>query len=221
MRYFLDTEFVEDGETIMPISLALVRENGDSLYLEYDFDEAKAEAHDFVSENVLPHLAGQERYTRDDVRDRILSFVGDAERPEFWAYYASFDWVVFCQTFGTMGDFPSLYPWVCFDLMQHYTLSGRPCPMPPQPKRQHHALADAQWNLLFFQQIQKGIQFRADVQGGNCHHPQVMVMGREDVGGQRFPVKWCQACGAIALDTEHSEGGWMPPETWRGVPRAD
>ncbi len=221
MRYFLDTEFVEDGETIMPISLALVRESGSYLYLEYDFDEAKAEAHDFVRENVLPHLRGQERYTQAQARERILHFLGRDKQLEFWAYFASYDWVFFCQNFGSMMDLPLHYPKMCFDLMQYYLLNDRPCPMPTQPVNQHDALADAQWNLLFFKQIQNGIQLRADVQGGNCPHSQVIVMGREEVGGRRFPIKWCQACGAIALDTEHSEGGWMPPETWRGLTRAD
>jgi hypothetical protein len=163
VRYFLDTEFVEDGETIMPISLALVEDTPPGcrqreLYLEFDFDQEKAEAHDFVRENVLPHLAGQERYTRDQAARRIKEFVlRPGERPQFWAWYASYDWVLFAQIFGPMHLLPDGLPHLCMDLQQLWLTSGRRCPMPPQPANQHHALADARWNLHFFRQIQASI----------------------------------------------------------------
>jgi len=162
VRYFLDTEFVEDGETIMPISLALVQETAvgvhRELYLEYQFDEEKAEAHDFVRENVLPHLRGQERYTRAQAAERIQHFtLRPGEQPEFWAYFASYDWVLLCQTFGTMLGMPHGMPHLCMDLMQFWMLRGRPCPRPPMPENAHDALADARWNLDFFRQIQASL----------------------------------------------------------------
>lgn len=60
MRYFLDTEFYEDGQTITPISLALVRENGSSLYVEFPFDRTKIPSDHFVTKHVLPHLRAPE-----------------------------------------------------------------------------------------------------------------------------------------------------------------
>jgi len=138
MKYFLDTEFVEDGETIMPISLALVREDGRELYIEFKHDEDKARAHDFVRENVLPHLRGQEQYTREEAQRVIKSFMG-LDRPpmgiprrnsgkgiEVWAYFADYDWVLFCQVFGPMVDLPEGCPMFCMDLMQWWTQLGRP-----------------------------------------------------------------------------------------------
>jgi hypothetical protein len=38
--------------------------------------------------------------------------------PEFYAYYADYDWVVFCQLFGTMMDLPKGFPMYCIDLKQ-------------------------------------------------------------------------------------------------------
>ncbi|KKK91772.1 hypothetical protein LCGC14_2709590, partial [marine sediment metagenome] len=40
------------------------------------FDEAKAACRDFVRQNVLPHLQGQERHTREQAAERILDFLG-------------------------------------------------------------------------------------------------------------------------------------------------
>lgn len=159
--YFIDTEFVEDGETIMPISIAIVpldrrRRN---LYLEFDFDQEKAEAHDFVRENVLPHLRGQERYSRPQAASAILSYLGIPGHPaesknyiEFWAYYADYDWVLFCQIFGTMVNLPKGLPHLCFDLEQVWRLHARPRGgvKPPQPENAHDALADAMWNREFY-----------------------------------------------------------------------
>lgn len=159
--YFMDTEFVEDGKTIMPISLALVPldRRRRSLYLEFDFDMGKAEAHDFVRENVLPQLAGQERYTRKQAASRIADYLGFNPHPaqskdaiEIWCYYASFDWVLFCQVFGDFMGLPEGCPRICFDLQQLWLLHARPAgaARPPQPHNVHHALADAEWNREFY-----------------------------------------------------------------------
>ncbi len=46
-------------------------------------------------------------------------------RPEFWAYYADYDWVVLCQLFGTMMDLPAHWPMFCMDIKQLWRLSRR------------------------------------------------------------------------------------------------
>lgn len=38
--------------------------------------------------------------------------------PEFYGYYADYDWVVFCWMFGTMMDLPNGFPMYCKDLKQ-------------------------------------------------------------------------------------------------------
>lgn len=162
IRYFLDTEFHEDGETIMPISLALVREDSASLYIEFEFDEERACANDFVCANVLPHLLGRERHNKSQAKAAILDFLGLPQHPaeskkdiEFWAYYADYDWVVLCQIFGTMMDLPKPLPMFCLDLQQWYWQLG--CPKgvrPPKPLKAHNALADADWNLSFYKRLE-------------------------------------------------------------------
>jgi len=39
-------------------------------------------------------------------------------QPDFYAYYSAYDWVVFCQLFGTMNDIPKGFPMFCYDLKQ-------------------------------------------------------------------------------------------------------
>lgn len=44
---------------------------------------------------------------------------------EFYAYYADYDWVVFCWLFGTMMDLPKGFPMYCIDLKQMYDEAQR------------------------------------------------------------------------------------------------
>jgi len=55
MKFWLDTEFIEDGKTIDLLSIGIVREDGQEYYaVSLDADWSKAG--DWVKENVLPHL---------------------------------------------------------------------------------------------------------------------------------------------------------------------
>jgi hypothetical protein len=145
-RYFLDTEFVEDGRTIMPISIGVVSSSGREFYAEFDFDEGKAMAHDFVRENVLPHLREAERLAPKAVADALLRFIGDDPCPEFWAWYGAYDWVLVCQMFGTMMDLPRHFPMFVHDLKALCSQLGIVgSQLPLQPASAHCALADARW----------------------------------------------------------------------------
>lgn len=97
--------------------------------------------------------------------------------PEFYAYYADYDWVVFCWLFGRMIDLPKGFPKYCKDLKQLLDHIQETKPnvqrigwsevksrklnikdafkiklMDSYPKQdnEHNALADAKWNLKLF-----------------------------------------------------------------------
>ncbi len=56
MKYFIDTEFIEDGKTIDLVSIGIVAEDGRELYLQsVEFDPSKAS--EWVQENVFPNLS--------------------------------------------------------------------------------------------------------------------------------------------------------------------
>lgn len=139
MKYWFDTEFIEDGNTIDLLSIGIVSEDGRELYLEPHCDRSRAS--DWVKQNVLPHLSG-DVMPRHEVADAIMEFVGD--QPEFWAYYADYDWVALCQLFGTMMDLPKGWPMYCRDVQQLCDDLGNP-KLPERASTEHHALADAKW----------------------------------------------------------------------------
>ncbi len=153
MRYFIDTEFSERGphQAIDLISIGIVAEDGREFYaVSTEFREK--DCNPWVRENVLPHLLGKVRVgigqaTLAEIRVAILQFC-DSEKygkPEFWGYYADYDWVVFCQIFGAMIDLPKGWPMYCRDIKQLCDQLGNP-QLPKQDSIEHNALFDAQWN---------------------------------------------------------------------------
>ena len=159
MKIFLDTEFIEDGKTIELISIGLAREDGKSYYAELD-DCDLSRADEWVSSNVLPHLSGN-KISRHVLAQEIIAFVG--ESPEFWAYYADYDWVALCQIFGRMIDLPPTWPMYCRDLKQWADdLKIQKQEFPPQIGFEHNALADAEWNLRLYNYLRSTT--RLDVQ---------------------------------------------------------
>lgn len=143
MKIWFDTEFIEDGKTIDLISIGMIREDGKKLYLENsECDYSKASQ--WVRDNVLNKLPlYQVKYTRKWIAESIKEFSG--EKPEFWAYYADYDWVVLCQLFRTMMNLPQGWPMYCRDVKQLCDLVGNP-KLPKQNKEdEHHALNDAKW----------------------------------------------------------------------------
>jgi hypothetical protein len=57
--------------------------------------------------------------TRDyEIEQPIAVKYSEIKNPEFYAYYADYDWVVFCWLFGKMIDLPKGFPMYCNDLKQ-------------------------------------------------------------------------------------------------------
>jgi len=92
-------------------------------------------------------------------------------KPEFYAYYADYAWVVFCQLFGTMMDLPKGFPMYCNDLkqtldekasrstifgtfevgLQKLTTDERY----PKQTNEHNALTNARWNYELYKFLNK------------------------------------------------------------------
>lgn len=92
--------------------------------------------------------------------------------PEFYGYYADYDWVVFCSLFGRMIDLPKGFPMYCNDLKQmldeksdnydsHFSNGNESLDTKiswvknmdgyPKQENEHNALADARWNLNLYE----------------------------------------------------------------------
>lgn len=98
------------------------------------------------------------------------------EAIEFYAYYADYDWVVFCWLFGKMMDLPNGFPMYCKDLKQemdrkvrnagncideksfnyHLEYCKNLANFPKQdPSKSHNAIEDARWNKKLYEFLNK------------------------------------------------------------------
>jgi len=160
MKYFLDTEFIDNGTTIPLISIALVCEDGREFYAENSSADL-SKAGEWVKANVLPLLWSRSAdkrkanlWSRDggaggfmaheEIGSEIRLFIPEGDKPQFWGYYSAYDWVVFCQLFGTMMDLPDGFPMYCRDIKQWGDQLGSP-DLPKQNGTEHNALEDARW----------------------------------------------------------------------------
>lgn len=153
MNQFFDTEFMENGpdHPIHLISIGMVNADGDAYYAINE--EAPVElANAWVQKNVLPMLDLRFSKPRKRIRSDLLEFAGND--PIFWGYYADYDWVVLCQLFGAMVNLPKGWPMYCRDLKQWCDALGNP-KLPKQTSKEHHALADAHWNMQVHEFLSK------------------------------------------------------------------
>lgn len=170
-RYSLDTEFRATGSTIDLISVGLVCEDGREIYrVCADFDQAAVARDGWLREHVWRHLplrpcpwwhlrlcntggAGHldtshpDVASRTQIADQIAAFLG-GEEAQVWADYGAYDFVAVSGLWGALSDKPAGWPWHVMDLRQEIKRLGlTPDQLPPSLGRQHHALADAYWNL--------------------------------------------------------------------------
>lgn len=156
MRYFYDTEFIEDGHTIELISIGVVAEDGREYYaVSTEFDPERAGS--WVRTHVLPKLpppASQLWRSRQQIRLDLEEFlrIDGTDSIELWAWVGAYDHVALCQLWGPMTALPPTVPRFTRELRQLW--EDRGCPrMPPRPRYVHDALVDARDQLRRFRLI--------------------------------------------------------------------
>lgn len=108
---FFDTEFTHlDPKKGELLSLGLVKETGEELYIEFP-QPAKDTMHPWVIEHVLPYLSG-ESISREEAREKINSFFG-SEKPYVMAYVNQFDAMYWYELFGDPQKHPAF--WIPLD----------------------------------------------------------------------------------------------------------
>ena len=152
MRYFYDTEFIEDGSTIELVSIGIVAEDGREFYaVSNEFDASRA--NEWVRDNVLSKLPRAShpawkplRQIREEAHACLAAGRGV---PELWAWVGAYDHVVFAQLWGDMSGLPKDLPRYTRELKQYWQMAGRPR-LPKVPDDNHDALVDARHNLRKF-----------------------------------------------------------------------
>lgn len=100
---FIDTEFTDlDPLTGELLSVALIKPNGEELYIELPYT---ADPHPWVKEHVLPFLSGQTT-TKEDAVTKIRKFIGDS-KPHLMAYIVQLDAVYWYDLFGSAQSHPA------------------------------------------------------------------------------------------------------------------
>lgn len=159
MRYFYDTEFIEDGEYIDLVSVGVVAEDGREFYaVSTEFDPTQAGP--WVRKNVLnqlPPRSDSAWMDRATLRKKLYEFLlpghtpgqrlSASERPELWAWVGAYDHVVIAQLWGDMSQLPPEMPRFTRELKQLWEMAGRPR-LPEPPTNAHDALADARFNVV-------------------------------------------------------------------------
>lgn len=152
MRYFYDTEFIENGSTIELVSIGVVAEDGREYYaVSTEFNSSAASQ--WVARNVLPLLPNPSDpawKSRSVIRQELLEFLTAADnKPELWAWVGCYDHVVLAQLWGDMTGLPRTIPRFTRELKQYWEFAGKPA-LPSTPVGNHDALIDARHNLVKF-----------------------------------------------------------------------
>lgn len=148
MKIWYDTEFIEDGLTIEPISIGMVREDGATLYrindseavaargcgLEWIYEEVMTKLPYTLVANVeyrtvvpLPNEAHPDFIafgSIDQIAQEVEDFIASTPSPELWADYAAYDHILLAQLFGPMIELPSEIPMFTHEFRTLMRLKG-------------------------------------------------------------------------------------------------
>jgi hypothetical protein len=169
MRFWYDTEFLEDGRTIDLISIGIVAEDGAEYYaVNEDITSGRLlrriKRSEWLMANVVPSLPR----LHGDLRMQLGSWLFDYRSPlvkaperiarevmeflrrgqsgqdvaELWADYGAYDHVALCQLWGSMVDLPMYIPMYTNDIQQEARRLAV-TDLPQQSEGLHNAIADA------------------------------------------------------------------------------
>jgi hypothetical protein len=177
VKYFYDTEFLEDGKTIELISIGIVRDDGFTYYaVNADMPVERIIRNDWLMKNVAPSLPGRKPappiagsdmwYWNLDKGDVAVKphwvianevrhfFEQGADGVELWADYSAYDHVALAQLWGRMIDLPKGMPMYTHEFQQKLEDLGFP-DVPEQTGGLHNALADARHLESSFRHIER------------------------------------------------------------------
>lgn len=165
---------LKHGKTNKEIALEIV-----------DFTKPMYRNYSLEGENRFTHGSvgfGTDPLSEEDLNKYGYKYNYPPTNPELYAYYADYDWVVFCWIFGKMMDLPDGFPMYCRDLKQILDdkvnfymplpmrfFNGKPTSFndalerfknnPNYPKqdlsKSHNSIEDARFNKNLFQFLSK------------------------------------------------------------------
>lgn len=153
MRVYHDWEFLETGNSVYPISVGMVREDGKFLYRVFsNAPWDMISQHEWLPANVIPKLAPDKDnyFPSHIIKDDVRKFLSEAHfdgggKLELWGWYSGYDHVCLGQLFGAMVNLPNFVPMWTNDIRQEVHRLGNPqIPDLREPHElAHNALDDA------------------------------------------------------------------------------
>lgn len=138
MKIFFDTEFTGLRKDTSLISIGLISENGQTFYAEMAGIKTD-NLDDWIKENVLPGLRfGREYSSRptvdldhhamkassEQIRDDLTEWLSQFEKVEIWSDCLAYDWVLFCDLYGSALNIPENVYYIPFDLSTLLKIKG-------------------------------------------------------------------------------------------------
>lgn len=179
MNIYYDSEFLENGVTIIPISIGMVREDGKEYYGITNNIETitRAARHPWLKENVLTSLPlkqpveypfpqwDEDHPDFDNVKAmttiaiEVCNFIRETPDASLWAWFGQYDHVLLAQMYGTMMQLPSGIPMRTNDVAQVAEMAGN-VHVPAMPGiDRHNALSDARevkWRMEWLRNYTHG-----------------------------------------------------------------
>jgi hypothetical protein len=134
-------------------------------YEPHNFNKYVGKSNKLISEEIKKFCGY--KYFEDEFNVLETLDTENFSMPEFYAYYADYDWVLLCSLFGSMMDLPHEFPRYCKDLKQMFDEKQKPYLNSPNPVlanyklheaypkqiNEHNALDDAKWNKKLYEFI--------------------------------------------------------------------
>lgn len=191
MRVYHDWEFLETGNSVYPISVGMVTDDGDAMYYEFiNAPWTEIYKHEWLKANVIPALLpghntaivtgegnGVVKSTLS-IRLKVYDFLKQAYdrdngKLELWGWYSAYDHVCLGQLFGAMVNLSDFVPMYTNDMKQEADRLGVRIPDMRRPNETvHNALDDARAEKRMGDWLQKQ-DTKYPVNINNSKHVQV------------------------------------------------
>lgn len=163
-RYKDADKWVKDN-VILPMYIDRVHGDARNRWDVHNFHHAFGKSNEQIKLEILEFMG----CWRDTFKWRVMS----NNVPDVYAYYADYDWVVFCSLFGRMIDLPEGFPMYCKDMKQTQdekalSFTGYTEDLTdenklkaikdfrnyPKQEKEHSAIDDARWNKKLYEFLQ-------------------------------------------------------------------
>lgn len=159
MKYWYDTEFLDDGATVDLASIGIVAEDGRTYYAQSsDFDTGAVVAGSWFDDNVLSKFSPKDSpdwKARETIAEDVYEFLTYDNNPALWAWFGAYDHLCLSQLYGRMIDVPAPIPQYTNDVRSLVHLLGVN-KLPSQlASSSHNALSDAMHLAMVYDYIKE------------------------------------------------------------------